>query len=244
VSKTQPQAPAEADAETRTFRIVVAEDAYLIREGIRQVLEQEDEVEVAEFCSDYTSLLQAVDRHTPDVVVTDIRMPPSNSDEGIRAATVLREQAPETGVVVISQYVSPHYAIKLFEDGSAGRAYLLKEHIGHRNHLMGAIREVALGGSVVDPAVVEVLVEARTRAKNSPLGNLTPREREVLAGVAEGKSNAAIARTLFLTKRAVEKNINSIFAKLDLADDTDVSRRVVASLLFLSETGAPPPGGA
>jgi DNA-binding NarL/FixJ family response regulator len=244
VTKTESQAPVEAKPEARMFRIVVAEDAYLIREGIRQVLEQEDEVEVAEFCSDYTSLIQAVERHNPDVVVTDIRMPPSNSDEGIRAAAALREQAPETGVVVISQYVSPHYAIKLFEDGSAGRAYLLKEHIGHRNHLMGAIREVATGGSVVDPAVVEVLVEARTRAKNSPLGHLTPREREVLAGVAEGKSNAAIARTLFLTKRAVEKNINSIFAKLDLADDTDVSRRVVASLLFLSETGASPPGGA
>jgi DNA-binding NarL/FixJ family response regulator len=244
VSKTESQAPAEAKTDARMFRIVVAEDAYLVREGIRQVLEQEDEVEVAEFCSDYTSLIQAVERHNPDVVVTDIRMPPSNSDEGIRAATALREQAPDTGVVVISQYVSPHYAIKLFEDGSAGRAYLLKEHIGHRNHLMGAIREVATGGSVVDPAVVEVLVEARTRAKNSPLGHLTPREREVLAGVAEGKSNAAIARTLFLTKRAVEKNINSIFAKLDLADDTDVSRRVVASLLFLSETGASSPGGA
>jgi DNA-binding NarL/FixJ family response regulator len=229
--------------DSRTYCIVVAEDAYLIREGIRQVLEQEDEVEVAEFCSDYTSLLQAVERHHPDVVVTDIRMPPSNTDEGIRAAAALREQTPDTGVVVISQYVSPQYAIKLFEDGSAGRAYLLKEHIGHRNHLMGAIREVANGGSVVDPAVVEVLVDARTRARNSPLGHLTPREREVLAGVAEGKSNAAIARTLFLTKRAVEKNINSIFAKLDLADDTDVSRRVVATLLFLSETGAAPPSG-
>ena len=234
--------PAEAPA--RTYRIVVAEDAYLVREGIRQVLEQEDEVEVAEFCSDLSSLLQAVDRHAPDVVVTDIRMPPTNTDEGIRAAATLREASPDIGVVVISQYVSPHYAIKLFEDGSARRAYLLKEHIGHRNHLMGAIREVASGGSVVDPAVVEVLVESRTRARNSPLAHLTPREREVLEGVAEGKSNAAIAKSLFLTKRAVEKNINSIFAKLDLADDTDVSRRVVASLLFLAETGAPFQGTA
>jgi DNA-binding NarL/FixJ family response regulator len=244
VSRAVPRTKTEVAPGSRVYRIVVAEDAYLIREGIRQVLEQEDEVEMAEFCSDYTSLIHAVERHRPDVVVTDIRMPPSNTDEGIRAAAALRVQAPETGVVVISQYVSPHYAIKLFEDGSAGRAYLLKEHIGHRNHLMGAIREVASGGSVVDPAVVEVLVEARTRARNSPLGQLTPREREVLAGVAEGKSNAAIAKSLFLTKRAVEKNINSIFAKLDLADDTDVSRRVVASLLFLSETGTSPLGGA
>lgn len=227
------------EAQPTRYRIVVAEDAYLVREGIRQVLAQEDEVEVVEFCSDLSSLLQAVDRHEPDVVVTDIRMPPSNTDEGIRAAATLRASRPAMGVVVISQYVSPHYAIKLFEDGSARRAYLLKEHIGHRNHLMGAIREVASGGSVVDPAVVEVLVESRTRAKNSPLAHLTPREREVLAGVAEGKSNAAIAKSLFLTKRAVEKNINSIFAKLDLADDTDVSRRVVASLMFLAETGTP-----
>ncbi|HEY1367248.1 MAG TPA: response regulator transcription factor [Gaiellaceae bacterium] len=226
------------EAGQSSYRVVVAEDNYLVRQGIRQVLDQEEEVEVTEYCADLVSLLRAVERDRPDVVVSDIRMPPTNTDEGIRAAAQLRDDYPEMGVVVVSQYVDPHYAIKLFEQGAARRAYLLKEHVGHRNHLMGAIREVGTGGSVVDAKVVEVLVEARTRARNSPLTHLTPREREVLAGVAEGKSNAAIASTLFLTKRAVEKNINSIFSKLDLPDDTEVSRRVVASLLFLAEQTA------
>jgi DNA-binding NarL/FixJ family response regulator len=225
----------EPAREESVVRVVVAEDAYLIREGIRQVLEAEDEVEVAEYCADLPSLLRAVETQRPNVVITDIRMPPSSTDEGIQAAAKLYETHPDVGVVVISQYVSPHYALRLFEHGSAGRAYLLKEHVGHRIQLMEAIREVSTGGSVVDPKVVDVLVEARMRARNSPLVQLTPREREVLAGVAEGKSNAAVAASLFLTKRAVEKNINSIFAKLGLDDDTDVSRRVLATLLFLAE---------
>jgi DNA-binding NarL/FixJ family response regulator len=219
------------------FRLVVAEDAYLIREGIRSALEREDEeVEVLEYCPDLGSLLRAVEFQPPDVVITDIRMPPTLTDEGIQAAATLRETHPEIGVVVISQYVSPHYALKLFEHGSAGRAYLLKEHIGHRIQLMEAIREVAAGGSVVDPKVVDVLVEARMRAKNSLLSRLSSREREVLAGVATGASNAAIAESLFLTKRAVEKNINSLFAKLDLTDDKTTSRRVRAALLFLADS--------
>jgi DNA-binding NarL/FixJ family response regulator len=218
-------------------RVVVAEDAYLIREGIRSALEPaEDEVEVVEYCSDLGSLLQAVEKHRPDIVITDIRMPPTGTDEGIQAAVELRETQPDVGVVVISQYVSPYYALRLFEHGSAGRAYLLKEHVGHRIQLMEAIREVAAGGSVVDPKVVDVLVEARMRTQNSPLAQLTNREREVLAGVATGKSNAAIAQSLFLTKRAVEKNINSIFAKLGLTEDNTVSRRVRAALLFLAES--------
>src|SRR5215468_5255404 len=209
------------------YRIVVAEDAYLIREGIRSALEREkEEVEVREYCPDLDSLLRAVEEHAPNVVITDIRMPPTNTDEGIQAATALRESHPEIGVVVISQYVSPHYALKLFEHGSAGRAYLLLE----------AIREVADGGSVVDPKVVDVLVEARMRAKNSLLSRLSTREREVLAGVATGASNAAIADSLFLTKRAVEKNINSLFAKLDLTDDKSTSRRVRAALLFIADS--------
>jgi DNA-binding NarL/FixJ family response regulator len=225
------------------YRLVVAEDAYLIREGIRSALEREkDEVEVLEYCADLDTLLHAVEEHRPNVVITDIRMPPTNTDEGIRAAAALRESRPEIGVVVISQYVSPHYALKLFEHGSAGRAYLLKERVGHRIQLLEAIREVAAGGSVVDPKVVDVLVEARMRAKNSLLSRLSTREREVLAGVATGASNAAIAESLFLTKRAVEKNINSLFAKLDLTDDKTTSRRVQAALLFIAdadlETGA------
>ena len=218
------------------YRLVVAEDAYLIREGIRSALERDkDEVEVLEYCPDLDSLLHAVEEHRPNVVITDIRMPPTNTDEGIRAAAALRDSHPEIGVVVISQYVSPHYALKLFEHGSAGRAYLLKERVGHRIQLLEAIREVAAGGSVVDPKVVDVLVEARMRAKNSLLSRLSTREREVLAGVATGASNAAIAESLFLTKRAVEKNINSLFAKLDLTDDKTTSRRVQAALLFIAD---------
>ena len=218
-------------------RLVVAEDAYLIREGIRSALEPEkEEVEVLEYCPDLDSLLRAVEEHAPNVVITDIRMPPTNTDEGIQAATVLRDSHPEIGVVVISQYVSPHYALRLFEHGSAGRAYLLKEHVGHRIQLLEAIREVADGGSVVDPKVVDVLVEARMRAKNSLLSRLSTREREVLAGVATGASNAAIADSLFLTKRAVEKNINSLFAKLDLTDEKSTSRRVRAALLFIADS--------
>jgi DNA-binding NarL/FixJ family response regulator len=234
-------ATSEPSVEARTYRLVVAEDAYLIREGIRSVLEREDqEVEVLEYCADLGSLLRAVEEYEPDVVITDIRMPPTSTDEGIAAAARLRETNPEAGVVVISQYVSPHYALRLFEQGSAGRAYLLKERVGHRIQLLEAIREVASGGSVVDPKVVDVLVEARMRAKNSPLTQLSSREREVLAGVAAGKSNATIAESLFLTKRAVEKNINSIFAKLDLTRDNTVSRRVRAALLFLAESDGEP----
>jgi DNA-binding NarL/FixJ family response regulator len=226
----------ELPALDPVYRLVVAEDAYLIREGIRSALERDkDEVEVLEYCPDLDSLLHAVEEHRPNVVITDIRMPPTNTDEGIRAAAALRESHPEIGVVVISQYVSPHYSLKLFEHGSAGRAYLLKERVGHRIQLLEAIREVAAGGSVVDPKVVDVLVEARMRAKNSLLSRLSTREREVLAGVATGASNAAIAESLFLTKRAVEKNINSLFAKLDLTDDKTTSRRVQAALLFIAD---------
>jgi len=223
--------------ESTPYRVVVAEDSYLIREGIRRALEQqgEDEIEVLEYCGDLPTLLQAVERHRPDVVITDIRMPPTNTNEGIQAAVAVRELDPNIGVVVISQYITPHYALALFEEGSGGRAYILKEHIGHRIQLVGVIREVASGGSVVDPQVVDVLVEARTRAKNSKLAQLTPREREVLAGVAAGQSNSAVAGSLFMTRRAVEKNINSIFSKLGLRDETEVSRRVRAALLFLAE---------
>src|SRR5947208_6336042 len=156
------------------YRLVVAEDAYLIREGIRSALERDkDEVEVLEYCPDLDSLLRAVEEQRPNVVITDIRMPPTNTDEGIQAAAALRESHPEIGVVVISQYVSPHYALKLFEHGSAGRAYLLKERVGHRIQLLEAIREVAAGGSVVDPKVVDVPVEARVRATNSLLSRLS-----------------------------------------------------------------------
>ena len=221
--------------EQHVYRVVVADDTYLIREGVRQALEGEPDVEVVAFSADLPSLLRNVEEHRPEVVITDIRMPPTNTDEGIQAAAELSERHPGVGVVIISHYVSPYYVLRLFEHGSAGRAYLLKEHVGHRVRLLEAIREVARGGSVVDPKVVDVLVEARLRGRKSPLGKLTSREREVLAGVAEGKSNAAVAADLFLTKRAIEKNINAIFAKLGLADDIEVSRRVAATLLYLAE---------
>ncbi len=217
------------------LRVVVAEDNYLVREGIRLVLDKDEDVDVVEYCADGTALVNAIERHDPDVVVTDVRMPPTHTNEGIRVAVDLRDRRPETGVVVISQYAEPEYLLELFEHGSDRRAYLLKEHVGNAEQLVGAIRAVAEGGSVVDPHVVEVLVEARMHVRNSPLLELTPRERDVLAGLAEGKSNAAIANSLFLTKRAVEKNINAIFTKLGMPDDRDVSRRVVAALMFLSE---------
>ncbi|HEY2355357.1 MAG TPA: response regulator transcription factor [Gaiellaceae bacterium] len=222
--------------EPRVYRVVIADDTYLIREGLRQVLADEAEVEVVAYAASLPALVRDVEDHRPDVVITDIRMPPTNTDEGIRVAADLRALDPPIGVVVISHYVSPHYVLRLFEHGSAGMAYLLKERIGHPQRLVDAIRQVAAGGSVVDPAVVDVLVEARMRVRNSPLAGLTPRELEVLARVAQGKSNAAIADELFLTKRAIEKNINSIFSKLDLVHDTEVSRRVAATLLYLAET--------
>jgi DNA-binding NarL/FixJ family response regulator len=227
--------------ESRAYRVVIADDTYLIREGLRQVLEGEDGVDIVAYASSLPTLLREVSEQRPDVVITDIRMPPTNTDEGILAAAELQESDPPVGVVVISNYVSPHYVLRLFEHGSAGTAYLLKENIGHRERLMEAIRAVASGGSVVDPAVVDVLVEARLRARNSRLTDLTTREREVLARVAQGKSNAAIATELFLTKRAIEKNINSIFSKLNLVNDTEISRRVAATLLYLADTPASAP---
>ena len=217
------------------IRLVLAEDQYLIREALRGLLATRDDFEIAAVCEDLDSLLQAVDAERPDVVVTDIRMPPGNTDEGIQAAIRLRETSPEVGVVVLSQYATPTFVLALLEGGSEGRAYLLKERVKDLDQLVGAIHAVAAGGSVMDPKVVEPLVLARARAERSPLGELTTREREVLAQIAEGKSNAAIAESLVLTKRAVEKHINSIFMKLNLAYAEDVSKRVKATLLFLAD---------
>jgi DNA-binding NarL/FixJ family response regulator len=213
----------------------MADDSLIVREGIRQLLATQPEVEVVATCSDLDSLLDAVRDTQPDVVLTDIRMPPSHSDEGIRAAALLHESHPEVGVVVLSQFADPTYALALLETGSDGRAYLLKERVHNRDELMSAIRSVIDGGSVIDPKIVEGLVTARANAERSPLSDLTPREREVLAEIAQGKSNTAIAESLVLTKRAVEKHINSIFLKLNLSDVEDVSKRVKATLMFLSE---------
>jgi DNA-binding NarL/FixJ family response regulator len=223
------------------IRIVVGEDEYLIRAALAQVLSASLSIEVVRFCPDAGSLLAAVEEEQPDAVLTDIRMPPTRSDEGIRVAEALRATHPSIGVVILSQFADPDYVLALLESGSAGRAYLLKERVSEPAELIGAIEAVVDGGSVIDPKVVEVLVRARSLGTSSPLAALTPREREVLAELAEGKSNAAIAQSLVLTKRAVEKHINSIFLKLDLASPEDVSRRVKAALLFLASGEAPPP---
>jgi DNA-binding NarL/FixJ family response regulator len=216
-------------------RVAVADDHLLVREGLGQLLAAETEVEIVASCGDLRSLLEAVDEDPPDVVLTDIRMPPTQSDEGIRIANRLRETHPEIGVVVLSQYDEPSYALALLEGGSAGRGYLLKERLHDSAQLVSAIESVADGGSVVDQRIVEVLVAAGARATSSPLADLTSREWEVLAELAQGKSNAAIAESLFLTKRAVEKHINAIFLKLNLTDAEDVSRRVKAVLVFLAD---------
>lgn len=217
------------------IRVVLAEDNYIVREGLREILAAHERIEVVTTCEDLDGLLAAVESEQPDVVITDIRMPPTSTDEGIRAAAELRESHPDVGVVVLSQHDDPVYVLALLESGSAGRAYLLKERIHDRLQLVAAVDAVANGGSVIDPKVVEVLVAARTQAAQSPLAELTARETEVLAEIAQGKSNTAIADSLVLTKRAVEKHIHSIFMKLNLAYEQDVSKRVKAALLFLAD---------
>jgi DNA-binding NarL/FixJ family response regulator len=219
------------------IRLVLAEDNYLLREGLSRLIEAQPELELAAACVDFDELIAAVDTHRPDVVLTDIRMPPTGSDEGIRAAEHIRRTLPDTGVVVLSQYADPQYALAFLEHGSRGRGYLLKERVSDIDQLLAAIREVARGGSVIDPKVIDALVAARSQAP-SPLRDLTVRESEVLSEMAQGKNNAAIATALVLSERAVEKHINSLFSKLGLSEERDVSRRVKAVLLFLSDRTA------
>jgi DNA-binding NarL/FixJ family response regulator len=217
------------------IRVVLAEDNYLVREGVRRLLETREGLEVAALCDDLESLLAAVDAHAPDVVLTDIRMPPLRTDEGIRAAIRLHDTHPDVGVVVLSQYAEPRYALALLESGTAGRAYLLKERVEDVGQLVAAIDAVAGGGSMIDPKVIEVLVADQARAEHSPLRDLTPRELDVLREMAEGKNNAAIAGALFLSERSVEKVIHSIFLKLGLAWETSLHKRVRAVVLYLSD---------
>ena len=216
-------------------RIVFAEDHYLAREGVRRLLEAQRELELVAVCADLQALLAALDEHRPDVLLTDIRMPPTGTDEGIRGADHLREIRPDAGVVLLSQYADPEVALAFFAKGSKGRGYLLKERIWDVDQLVAALAEVSRGGSVIDPSVVDVLVEARSRPASSPLHRLTPRESEILLYMAQGKNNAAIAASAFLSERAVEKHINSIFSKLGVSQENDVNRRVKAVLLFLAE---------
>jgi len=225
----------------RQLRVALADDSLIAREGVERILAGQTDIEVVASCGDLPSLVAAVESERPDVVLTDIRMPPTGTDEGIRLAALLRGTHPDIGVVVLSNYAEPAYALALLESGSEGRAYLLKERVHDRAQLVGAIESVAAGGSVLDSKIVEPLVAAELRVERSPLAALTSREREVLAEIAKGKSNAAIADTLVLTKRAVEKHINSIFLKLNLAFAEDVSKRVKATLLLLANPDSVPP---
>ncbi len=219
---------------TQMIRVVLADDHYLVREGVRRLLEGEPDVEVVAVCDDLDSLLAAVRDEHPDVVLTDIRMPPTGVDEGIRAAEELRTTHPEVGVVVLSQYDEPRYALELLEAGTSRRAYLLKERVDDLSQLVAAIRAVADGGSMIDPKIVEGLVAEQTRSEESPLHSLTPRELDVLREMAEGHNNAAIATHLFLTERSVEKVIHSIFLKLGLAWEPSIHKRVKAVIVYLT----------
>lgn len=217
------------------LRVVIADDHYLVREGTRQLLQLDVAIEVVDCVGDAEELLAAADRLRPDVVVTDIRMPPSHRLEGIEAAHRLRELYSSIGVVVLSSHADQEYALALFENGTSGLAYLLKERVGDREELLRAIRETAAGRSVIDPVVVEGLLERRARHEKSRVALLTARERQVLEAMAGGRTNAAIADSLHLTVSAVEKNINAIFTKLDLSEEPTTHRRVAAVLAFLGE---------
>jgi DNA-binding NarL/FixJ family response regulator len=215
------------------IRVVLGEDSFLVREGIASVLRNLDDVELVETTADLDELRTSVERMKPDVVVTDIRMPPSNTDEGIRFADELRSSHPDIGVVILSQHAEPRYAMALLSAGSGRRAYLLKDRLTDEAELNQALHNVAAGESLIDPRVVEKLVGAREKW-DSELGTLTPREFEILGLIAQGRSNRWIASKLTITKRAVERHINAIFLKLDLGEPEDVNRRVQAALLYLS----------
>jgi DNA-binding NarL/FixJ family response regulator len=218
------------------LRVVFAEDNYLVREGTTALLAEGGEVEIVATAASKDELLTAVSDQQPDAVLTDIRMPPTNTNEGIAAAKEIRSAHPRVGVVVLSQFADEEYAFELLKDGASGLGYLLKERVADVDEVVRALEEVSRGGSVLDPKVVESLVAAKDRMAHSPLGRLTDREREVLSHMAQGQNNAAIAKSLFLTERAVEKHINSLFHKLDLTEEPDVHRRVMAVLAFLRET--------
>ena len=217
------------------IRVAIAEDNALLRDGLARLITSTSGFELVGTSGAYDELVALVEDTNPDVVVTDIRMPPTGTDEGIRAAAALRSTHPNTGVIVLSQYVSPAYALSLLSQGSERRGYLLKDRVADVDDLVEAIRVVAAGGAVIDPKVVEQLVASSSRRAKAPLDFLTPREREVLGEMAQGKSNAAVAASLVLSERAVEKHINSIFSKLHLSEERDVNRRVAAVLVYLTD---------
>jgi DNA-binding NarL/FixJ family response regulator len=217
------------------IRVVLAEDNALLRQGLERLIQHDDDLELVASVADLPSLQKAVAEQKPDVVVSDIRMPPAKTDEGIQMAAQLRSERPEVGVVLLSQHADAAYALRLLEGGAGGRAYLLKERVGDVGELTAAIRTVADGGSTIDPTVVESLVAANQGPRRTQLDTLTPRELEVLGEMAQGKSNAAIAASLVLSERAIEKHTNSIFSKLSLTEERDLNRRVKAVLVFLHE---------
>jgi DNA-binding NarL/FixJ family response regulator len=216
-------------------RVVVAEDHYLVREGIRRALEDADDIEVVATVGTAVELVESVLREAPDVIVTDIRMPPGHHTEGIDAALRLRSTRPTLGVVVLSQYADAAYAMELLREGNEGLAYLLKERVGRPEQLIEAVREVASGGSVIDPDVVATLVAQNRQRSPSPLSDLTEREMEVLEQMAQGRTNAGVADQLHLSESSVEKYSTSIFLKLGLADEPQVHRRVAAVLTLLHD---------
>ena len=224
-----------ATVDGMPLRVVFADDNYLAREGVSALLAEGEGIEVVGTATDLDSLLRAVAEHVPDAVLTDIRMPPTQTNEGIEAAQRIRASHPGIGVVVLSQYVEEDYALALLAQGAAGVGYLLKERVGDLDELARALHEVAQGGSVLDPLVVEALLARR--GADAPLLGLTERERAVLHEMATGRNNAAIAKTLFLSDRAVEKHIGSVFQKLGLGEEREVSRRVMAVLAYLEASG-------
>jgi len=219
-----------------TLRVVLADDNYLVREGIGALLAEVPDLEFVDSVADPQSLLKSVREHTPDAVLTDIRMPPTHTTEGIDAAKRIRADFPSTGVVVLSQYVEEDYALALLSDGVAGLGYLLKERVSDIDELVRALTDVAHGGSALDPKVVEGLMARRSAEASSPLRGLTEKERAVLEEMATGRTNATIAKTLYMSERSVEKHISAVFQKLGLAEEGEVNRRVMAVLAFIEAT--------
>jgi DNA-binding NarL/FixJ family response regulator len=219
------------------LRVIFADDNFLVREGVAALMAEVDEIDLIEIVADPNSLLKAVREQSPDAVLTDIRMPPTFTNEGIEAAKQIRIESPSTGVVVLSQFVEEEYCFDLLSDGVAGLGYLLKERVSQIDELVRALHEVARGGSALDPKVVEGLLSRKSSEASSPLLRLTEREREVLQEMATGSSNAAIAKALFMSERAVEKHIGSVFQKLGLVEEGEVNRRVKAVLAFVEATG-------
>lgn len=219
--------------EAPPTRVVIADDEYLVREGTKSVLSSVPGIEVVGTAGDPDQLLARIDETAPDVAVVDIRMPPTFRTEGIEAAHRIRKDHPNMGVVILSNHADPEYALELLSAGANGFAYLLKERLGEPDHLAAAVWEVAKGGSVLDPKVVDGLLVAQRRRARSRIHGLTPREDEVLQMMATGRTNAAIAEALVLSERAVEKHINSVFRKLGLSDSLDINHRVAAVLFFL-----------